>query len=387
MRILISKIGCIFRAGGLQPKGEIGETEGLIRHLIDKGHEVTFFGPMIGDIAGLKHVPAMLDDLTSDSDPDYQRECWRDDERRMTDQDMFIQVAGLSSTMSYIDNPHGNIVLSSGVRYVAPILNMTRHLGLPRIIVNNDPRTYPKDQEMAYDKSLIPRALLDQCDMVTTQVVGGIKFNRRSVYASCEAWGYTPICRFIAGDHLAVKYSDRENLVAVLAHAHMTKGARQRQREHAWNVILSGQDWPVYGDGWDGWNINWKGVTKDPFGVLENSKFCPAVGLRDFFTGKVYVSASCGCVPLLYGDGTDPHTWDRKGIYLPLDSEWRITESRSVDDILGDNPEDVYYTMLKYWIDRLNPPIAKDTRWDVLDEMIDAGNASIMRGEWGGYWT
>ncbi len=325
MKILISKYGAVFRtrenARTGSPTGEVGETEGLIRYLIQQGHDVSFFGQMRGEIEGCRYVESNVKGLTSGNfvgDPDEQKERWAKDIEDIGERPgMFINVAGFAPTMSFIDNPRHNNVYATGVNYCAPLLNVYRHFKLPRIVVNNDPRTYPRDMEMSLlDDILVPAAVLDQASYTIKTKIGGVQYKRHSAYAACESWAYLD------------KYENTDkNACIVLAHAHIKDGCRQKDRSTAWDTVID-DDYPVYGKGWEDQDVNWKGHVnpREVFDILKDATCCPCVAQRNFYTGKIFVLNSCDCIPLLFGDGTSDFTWDPLEKYESLGSPWRIRE-------------------------------------------------------------
>lgn len=376
MRLLINKGGMVFRTRaantGGSATGEVGETEGLIRHLVARGHDLVYFGRCVGELPCPIVQSCCPADLSEWSTSAYQKECFAEDIKNLEPYGPFaglIQVCGYSPTFSHIDNPRGAIVQASGVRYSAPTLNVIQHFKLKRICVNNDPRTYPKDQEMSYGWDYCrPAALLDQCGGDTLQTVGGRKYIRRSVYAGCESWAYL--------DRLPNTHGE----CTVVAHAHIKDGCKQAARDASWVNVLQGTPYKVYGKGWEHFSLyddqRFMGPvnpSKVP-GILSNSIASPCVAQENFYTGKPYVLWASGCVPILYGDGKDPYTWDPKEIFLPLNHPWRINRPGDLDRAISSIGPAHY----EFWERALQP------RWQVIDALVD----DLLAGKelnYGGY--
>lgn len=345
--------------------GEQGETEGVIRHLVSRGDvRVVYFGITYGELPCEVITPAVegLDEWT---DGPTQRDRFRRDEDavRALGAELLgvINVSGYSPTMSLVDNEKGAQVQSSSIRYTAPMLNLLQAFKLPRVVINNDPRTYPKDQEMSFGWDWVrPRALLDQQQLDGKQVVGGVKYRRNSVWAKCESWGFLE------------RVKNRRDLPCIiLGHSHFRTGIKNggKTRE-AWdNVMGEHCTYPLYGAGWEG-RENWLGPLEaaDVPQVLACARCCPVVAHTPrFYTGKPYVLVASGCVPLLYG-GWDvpPGTWDPYGHFVPLDSSLRIRKPGDLERLVKWLEDDVYYeAQLETWQHLCQPD------WTWLDMVVD----------------
>jgi len=402
--IIITKGGSVFytreEARKASAVGEQGETEGTIRHLLARGdHQLIYFGQWRGTVLdGLVHVPSHIDGLNEDSLAREQEEAFAADVAALEavpgfNPVAYINVAGYSPTMSLIDNPNGAQTQAAAVRYQGPMLNVIRHFKLPRIVVNNDPRSYPKDQEMSLCwPEVRPAALLDQCNDERFMTVGGRKYKRRSVWARAESWAYLEPPSTIL---------PREIPCTVIAHAHIRDGCKQRGRHTSWENILApdidvaqlyNQGMRVYGAGWEHYDGHWDGLfpgkvrPNEVTDLLSRSFTCPAVAAAPgFYTGKVYVCVNAGCVPLLYGDGTDPYTWDPNGIFRPLTSRDRIIQPGDLRRIVDHTMSD-YDDHIKRWRYLVKPDF---TLFDSCVDDLLAG-ADTSTDEWfaryGGYY-
>lgn len=335
--IIVTKSGGTFftrtRAARNSSAGEQGETEGTLRHLLErKDVRIVYFGQYEGEVLpGLTVVRPNIDGLNENSSAEDQYALWEQDVADLTPHGPFIgyiNVMGYSPTFSWIDNPKFAQIQANGVRYTGPMLNALQRFDLPRIVVNNDPRTYPKDQEMSFGWDFTrPVALLDQCKGDSNIVVGGKQYVKRSVWARAESWAY----------HIRGENTD-EIPCTIIAHAHIGdgcgKGTHGRLRDEAWSIIL-GDGVPdgckVYGRGWESYSGYDPEVMPGPvkpnevMDILRRSTCCPCVSAgRGFYTGKVYVCEAQGCIPLLFGRGGEPLTWDPYEKFLPFSSAWRI---------------------------------------------------------------
>lgn len=374
--ILVTKSGSAFytrrAASRASNVGEQGETEGTLRHLLERDDvRVVYFGAYRGEaLDGLTVVEPDIEGHDEWTTFARQKEGFENDVAALEPHGPFVGylcVAGYSPTMSMIDNPKASTVQAQSVRYQAPMLNVLERFGLPRLVVNNDPRTYPKDQEMSlgWDRAR-PEALLDQCDDVKQVVVGGRSYTRRSVWARPESWAY----------HIRRENTDELPCV-VIAHAHIGDGCKMRDRGYSWSNVL-GFPRPdglrVYGRGWEHYPGYDPEVMPGPvkpnevMDILRTATCCPCVSAGPkFYTGKVYVCEAQGCVPLLYGDGADPFTWDPEGVIEPLDSPWRVVKPGDLlarVNLLRRSRAD-REERREFWREACRP------RWDVLDRLVD----------------
>src|SRR5690606_30690453 len=92
------------------------------------------------------------------------------------------------------------------------------------------------------------------------------------------------------------------------------------------------EDLHVYGSDWESfslyekWKSRFNAEVRGPVAtqLYEESLCSPCVGYERNRSGKAYMIAAAGCVPLLYGDGSDVPTWDREGLVIPLGHPTRI---------------------------------------------------------------
>lgn len=408
--IIVSKYGSVFRTRadmrGATGVGEQGETEGILRHLLDRGDcDVLYFGAYQGEVLpGLRVVLSDRSPMKEvGTDPlcvtkEMQVEGWLNDRENVSaeldgEPVGLVCVNGYSPTFSHVHNPREATVQCAALNYAAPVLALCESFKLPRLCVNNDPRTYPRDQEMSYGWEWArPRALLDQWVNETRQVVGGRAYRRVSVHARVESWAYLP--------EGGLPWSQRnKDHVEVIAHAHIQDGIRNGSVD-AWDRVFD--DAPptrVYSRGWEHYpgydstpNVTFCGPVKDPIEIMDRSLCCPVVSHSPgFYTGKPYLLASRGCVPLLFGGTrtqTQPHshTYDPEEFLLELDSSLRIEctgEFRAAfEEFTSDKTR--YANMIDLFKLKLKPDYSRLDR--LVDELL-AGTWQEDPERWGGYFA
>jgi len=398
MRLIVSKAGSVLRtqASGSSSRGERGETEGLVRHLVAQGHDVTYFGIVYGELPCRVVEPCLhgVDGapLTPESDPSDQQYCWNTDAANVCSLagdhfDCYLQVAGPTASAFSIASPSNCRVTQSAVRYLAPQKGLAHHLRVPVWLVNNDPRTYPREQEQALTwTDLLPVALLDNWTGEREQTIGWVPYRRRSVHAWTESWGHFEPLENVE------KYS-----AVVVAQAHIDTGVKQPGRVAGWTTVLCSAlkelpDLHVYGYGWSALGSTFKAFSERFHDGVDGltarwlySQACasPCVGYSENRSGKAYMIVASGCLPLLYGDGRDPHTWDREGDVIPLNHPCRVVSPLDVK--LLATPE-IRREWIGYFQSRLKP------NWSVLDAALSDWEAGLYvrdRTEWhhryGGY--
>ncbi len=347
------------RAGSVlrkNPKGEQGETLGLLKHL-----DCPYFGR--GDVWE-NIIPSDVDNLNHDSTAREQEMRWENDYRNVIShfggkpRGIFV-VAGYAPTMCTIGNPKFVTVQSAAVRYYAPPVALIHKLDVPTIWCVTDPRCSPRFQEMTLMWSnTVPHALLSQwhCDRRFNRVVSGKKYACHAVYGACESWGDLPENR-CEGNGRAV----------VLGHSHVKSDIKTGDAS-VWREVLSTHDGPVYGNGWD-WAVDegyikkemYGGVTSDIPGVLAEYSYCPVVShTKGFRTGKPYVLVANGVVPVL--------TENYVQLWPGYPREW----------IWPNLPP--YVEAMTWWRERMTP------NFDTVDLIVDHLRAgTFQKHTYGGY--
>lgn len=363
MRILVSKIGGIMYTREalrhVNSSGEMGETEGMIRWLVESGHTVAYFGVVKGTLpTGVLHIEPNLKGLNEFSDKSeiiHQLSPAISAVRR-TRPEAYVCMAGYAGTMCAPWNPKRTTVQACGVRYALPQCLIMRHLGIQPIFINCDPRTYPVNQEMTLMwPECKPLALLSQRTRSWDRIVGGMPVRCREVYAAPEHWCYRP----------AVEVeSPNSNDVAIIAHAHMADGIRNaKQRQAVWPNVLDmntcrERGWTVFGKGWEHYEHYDAEVMPgaiNPTQVdawLASSKCGPITSiLHGFYTGKMRTYLMQRCLPLLYGRDA-LCMYDSDCLYVPRTSNLRF-----------ESPAELAH-LVDYWCAH------DDERECVIDELL-----------------
>jgi len=342
--------------------GEGGETEGVIRHLVERGHNVVYFGRHDGELPCPAIQPYLkgIDDLVSERE---QQAAWGHDIAALEPYAPFAGMVNVLGACSPRNFAGETIVYAWAIRYCGPALNLLRHFNLRRVVINNDPRSYPHEMEMGHSPNLIPVALLGQYDSDRLRVVAGTRYRVKEVHAFAESWVY---------NH--VRENTDEQPVVFMAHAHLKDGIRVPERFDAIWDIAQWTDIPVYGAGWEGIRddavLLRQHVVTD---MINTATCCPVIAhVPGFYTGKPYVLMSQGCIPILWGasrqDGSSsPFTADPKGLLLPLNSLWRWDEGCNPWGPKGiiQRTIDAKDMLRAKWAERLKP------RWEMLDEVVD----------------
>lgn len=405
--VIVTKAGMVFRTRSTAQRasalGEQGETEGLLRHLLEKDEYcVVYFGRYEGEVLpGLTVVEPDLDGLSDSSLASEQEEHWQHDYAAIeaalgsSEPLCMLEICGMANAVSWIGNTNFVNPQACAVRYTGPQMAVLNHFNLKRVSVNNDLRNYPKNFEMTMGwEACRPIALLDQMDSTISRVVNGVRFVRRGVWAKPESWSYLP----------AAKPRERNVPVSVIAHCHMKDGFRQPDRAECFDAILSpGLDvaglfdrgMRVYGKGWEHYHLYGSlpelfagPITPSDVGeVLAGTLCCPCVPPgAGYYTNKMYVCVAQGCVPLLYGDGSHRLTYDVLGVYAPLDSSNRVVRPGDLARRARELSDPWRYELeIASWREMLQPDFS--TIDALLGELADG--ADVNGDEWwekyGGY--
>lgn len=342
--VLISKMGAVAytleynetRHAKLSSAGEQGTTDAVVTHLLKRDDiQLVYFGQWRGDVPkGLIYVPSdvhCLDDLTTSRE---QKERWNNDLEKIIPlkPKMYVTIAGYASGWSSINNQRFSSCQACAVRYTGPVLNILEACRLPRVVIVNDIRNYPKEGEMSYGWDWVrPRALLSQRTKNWPRVIVGTRWNVREVYSAAENWR-----KF---SRLPVR--DKTLPVTVVGHAHMRDGKQLKNYDKVWSRILAPEEdvktlkregMQVYGKGWEhfsGFDPEYMGQIVTPAEISEilaESKTCPVtITGGELYTNKGRFCLAQRCLPLFYGRG-EPYTYDPLGKYIPLDSWLRISK-------------------------------------------------------------
>ena len=368
--IIVSKLGMTFKPktsrDNQRSLGEAsGTTDGLMRHLVECGFNVVYFGRYVGDpIEGITVVQPDLSGLDCYCLMGDQKERFAENIRQLEelpnfDPLCFIDVCGPTSSSSLIDNPRCAGVPTYAIKYIAPQLSIMQHFKLPRICVNNDVRNYPRNHEMSQGwEHVRPAAFLDQIAIEKPMTIGFKKHIRKSVWGKPEGWMRM----------LPVEGVERSVPAVVIAHAHIATGYKHKRRADAFDDILFPladlaelyhKGLRIYGDGWEHYPLQtsmtdlFAGLItpNEVMTELARARCCPCVAPGPgFITNKPHICIAQGCIPLLYGDGNHPLTFDPTGLLLKLNHHTRVVipgDLARTAKQLENN--DLYEMALDYW--------------------------------------
>lgn len=385
--ILISKMGAVAytteynktREARRSSAGEQGTTDAVVEHLLARGDlRVTYFGQWRGDVPkDMTYVQSDIKGLTDLTTSKEQKKRWINDLKRVVPlkPKAYVTIAGYASNFSTVDNPRFVTVQAVAIRYTAPLINVMQTCKLPRIVIVNDTRNYPKEGEMSYGWDWIrPRALLSQRMKEWTRVISGKKWNIREVYSAAEHWRKFP----------RLPKREKTSPVTVVGHAHMGDGKKLKGYDAVWRTILADAcelkrlGMKVYGKGWEyfsGWDPEYMGNLVTPAEIekiLAESKTCPVtITGGELYTNKGRFCLAQRCLPLFYGNG-GPYTYDPLGKYTSLNSGLRITKPGDLLRLVK------YFNDNENFRDRVINDLWRETEPDfsLLDECID----DVLRG-------
>ncbi len=379
--ILISKMGAVAytteynktREARRSSAGEQGTTDAVVEHLLARGDlRIVYFGQWRGNVPkDMIYVQSDIKGLTDWTTSKEQKKRWANDLERVVPLEprAYVTIAGYASNFSIIDNPRFVTVQASAIRYTAPLINVMQTCKLPRIVIVNDTRNYPKEGEMSYGWDWVrPRALLSQRTKEWSRIVSGKRWNIHEVYSAAENWR----------KFSRLPKQEKTSPVTVVSHAHMSDGKRLRGYDAVWRTILAGVNVKVYGKGWEhfsGWDPEYMGNLVTPAEIeriLAKSKTCPVtITGGDLYTNKGRFCLAQRCLPLFYGDG-GPYTYDPLGRYIPLNDSLRITRPGDLLRLVKYFDEHEYErrTLVNHLWDATSPD------YRLLDECID----DVLRG-------
>lgn len=340
--VLVSKIGAVAytneynktRPAKLSSAGEQGTTEAVIAHLLKRNDiQIVYFGQWRGEVPHrMFYVQSDISGLTDLTTSKEQKERWVNDVSKIAPLKprIHVTISGYAPTWCSVDNPHVSAVQACSIRYTAPVVNVIQKCKLPRIVIVNDIRNYPREGEMSHGWDWArPAALLSQRAKEWSRILMGVRWDVREVYSAAEHWR----------EFVRLPRHDKIYPVTVVGHAHMLDGKKLKGYDDVWRTILSPRcdveklksiGMRIYGKGWEhysGFDSELMlGLLKphEVMKILAESKTCPVtITGGELYTNKGRFCLAQRCLPLFYGRG-GPYTYDPLGVQMPLNSDCRI---------------------------------------------------------------
>lgn len=314
MRIAIMRTGTVLYSDNSNASPVAGNQDvlGILRYL--RGRDVCIFGMTSGEFdVPVFNVNMKGLDYLSPGTAFHERIDAAIAELAAWKPDICLNIAGGAPTISDPCNEWGVLSQAWAMRTVLPCLKACHVLDIPRHVVINDPRNYPKDHEMHYWPRAMPASMLSQRERTWTRTVRGREQVCHEVYAGAENWwsyGLEPV------------EAEREGII-VMAHSHLGDSRIKHRQGLLDSLDNCLDDYDIYGRGWEG-NPRWKGVIKqgEVLEVLSRYKCGPMIPIEpDFCTAKLREYALAGVHPLtVWG-------WER---YKPqvIDGHWGVTYDR-----------------------------------------------------------
>lgn len=359
--VVVSKTGMVLNTPSVVKQtskgGEIGETIGLLRHLVKTGHRTVYFGRVRGELPeGVEHVeadPCGYDENIS-IDDSFRVMRYNAALLREVDPGVFVDMVGMSCRMHPAP---GLLMMRMTINYLMPILGGVGEIGLPTIAVMTDVRGYVKVQEMNdLYPSLRPIAVFSQRDAEYSRVVYGRQYRVREIACDAHSWWMD------AGwERPAWQPFDARDLDGMLLmHAHIDTGYRERKRQTAFaNLLgdatdleeLTRRKFVVIGDGWESFALSDGSSATDAYPSL----FKPSVNVRDIFdtlassrcapmivpiargwplSAKASMAAWSGCIPVFYGRDACDYCYDPDGRVIALNARLRASSPKELRDVL-----------------------------------------------------
>jgi len=392
--ILLSKMGAVAYTAEASKKrskkaasaGEQGTTDAVVTHLLKRDDfNLVYFGQWRGDIPdGMTYISSDVVGMDEYCTSREQKERWANDIKAIEPYNpiAYVTIAGYAAGLSIVDNPRVTSVQLCATRYTGPILNILQYFKLPRIVIVNDIRNYPKEIELSLGWDWIrPQALLSQRTKKWSRKMYDVKWDINEVYAAAENWR----------EFVQLPREQKTLSTIVVGHAHMLDGKRLKGFDDIWRIILSDKipDLKVYGAGWEHFSkydpeyMVGLIAPDEVKALMSKSKTCPvAITGGELYTNKSRFCLAQNCLPLFYGNG-GPYTMDPLGKYLPLDSELRIV-------LPGDFKRLVeYFDTHEHECQKLIDKMWRDTEpdWSLLDDCIDdvLNGIELNYEKYGGY--
>ncbi len=377
MRIMVAKTGgsvaCDERSRAkASPVGDTtGGVMGLIRGLLDLGHDVCLFGARRGALPagawGVAPKNKDLDELSTVKEVTRVYDA-AVEELQAFGPEVCLNVGGPAASCSWIGNPRGVGLQTWAIKYTGPALYAIQKLKLPRIVVIHDPRNYPIEHEMLHWEHCVPQAVLSLEEADFTFRSLHRRWRVKTVRSLGENWWSYGLPYENGPTHSLLLPVARDLLLAV-AHGHFKDPRLRKGREAVWRNLLekyrgplldiAGKDWDAAA-GWLPGSVRWLGVVK-PGKVRElllRTSCGPIVPIADkFVTSKIRQYALYGALPLLHGRG-EFLTHDYEYRYVPQDAEIRVSNAAELKEATWRADSDEPWR--RAWVDKIRKATGPD---------------------------
>lgn len=368
MRVILTRTMTAYRTPEHENmKGERG-THALALHLTQAGHDVTYYGKMIGTPPDGVHVvdpwggervitKDNYDSLTADELTKRLRDVAVAGSlaQRAGEHHVIVCVLG-SCTTRCLPSDEAQPQMCSMI-YSLPAVWLAHESGIPTIDVITDVRSYPTEVELHGSlRGAAPVAVLSQERAATRPTRRGVPGVLRAVRSGAEFWPAKAL-ESVEPPDLA---EEPDLLVSTAAHSHVHEPKFEGsahdggRRLAAWRDVLV--PWlsssararrltRVCGTGWELMAREYPDVfmgtvptIRDAMRLMSRGLGGPVMPQRrrslDVLTTKPRYHAMSGSVPMLRGRG-GPWTYDRDGEILPLDHPCRIGDDGGIDAVIA----------------------------------------------------
>lgn len=404
MRIMFCKTGSVLRLGetanSASPVGDQRDALGVLEYLLDAGHDVCVFG-VVHNPENYMHRPNFhciipdVRDLDTDSLIKTVDEKYEEAAQKLIawKPDVCVNVGGMTPTTSYLGNPWMTSTQCFAIKYVGPALYALQKAQIPRVLIINDPRNYPREQEMTFWEYNRPVAVLSQEETSFDRTIKSKKYKVLTAYAAAENWWSYGM------DEINPNSNTRHHDCLIIAHSHMRDGRLKKGRDNVWvdilgdcnfNFTLFGKDWEYFSK-YDKTKMLGPCKPGEVHEFLRNTKMGPMIPCaHGFNTGKMRMYAINGALPLLYGRG-EYLTYDLYQHYIALTSNLRFTTTEDLRSLIDRwSKDDEGRAAVVEMLQELTRPNFKklDSCLNEISLMQDWENTTLKR-EWinafGGY--
>lgn len=370
--------------------GEIGETLGLLKHLVSLGYQVIYFGKVKGELPTdvIHIIPEFIGKDGWESKQELMMMSKKNVEQlKQYKPDLFIDMVGMHSRLY---PAIGSNLLIMTVRYLSTILGAIGELDIPTICIETDVRGYPKNDEMNNIYPLLkPCALFSQRNIEFSRIIYGVRYRIKEIRCDAHSWW-----RNAGWDRPEyIYFKNREWNGTLLMHAHIQTGYKIKERHFAFHNVLGdiaelkeleNRKFRVIGNGWEHFILSngMPAINMFPnmfqpavpvceiFNELANSKCCPMITpiKRNWpISAKASMAAWSGCMPIFYGRDEIDFAYDPHEEYLSLGSKYRIEKPGDLIRVLDSHLNELEITRERGRLSNLFTP-----KFEPVTSCIDA---------------